>query len=133
MVSPEVWVITGLVKSPKLFLVFLDLNNAVVWTVSTHPFISNHPNAALILCWLYRILQLLWVSPLLSRFFSSLTRSMYLSLFSLSFSFTQWSAGTAKSTIRQIIYFLLTITRSGRLAKIKGSVCLSESQRILCV
>ena len=37
-------------------------------------------------------------------FFSSLSRSWYLSLFSLSFSFTLWSAGTAKSTIRQVLF-----------------------------
>ena len=38
-------------------------------------------------------------------FFSSLARSRYFSHFSLSFSFTLWSAGTAKSTIRQVLFF----------------------------
>ena len=38
-------------------------------------------------------------------FFSSLVRSRYLSFFSLSFNFTLWSAGTAKSTILQILFF----------------------------
>ena len=39
--------------------------------------------------------------------FSSLTRarSRYLSLFSLSVDFTLWSAGKAKSTIRQVLYY----------------------------
>ena len=36
-----------------------------------------------------------------SFFFYSLARSKYLSFFSLSFNFTLWSAGTAKSTIWQ--------------------------------
>ena len=62
--------------------------------------------------------------------FSSPERPWYLSLFSLSFSFTLWSAGT----IQQVLfYFLLTITRSGRLAEIRWSVRISKSRRILCV
>ena len=38
-------------------------------------------------------------------FFNSLARSRYLFLFSPSFSFILWSAGTAKSTISQILFF----------------------------
>ena len=41
-------------------------------------------------------------------------------------------AGTAKSTSQQVL-FLLTITRSGRLAEISRSVCISKSQRTLCI
>ena len=59
--------------------------------------------------------------------------SRYLYLFFLSFSFTVWSAGTSKSTIRQFLFVLLTITRSGRLAEIRWSVCISKSQGILWV
>ena len=52
-------------------------------------------------------------------FFSSIARSRYLFFFSLSFNFTQWIAGIAKSTIRQVFFlffclfcfFLLTITK----------------------
>ena len=50
-------------------------------------------------------------------FFSSLIRSQYFSLFPLSFSFTLWSAGTAKSTVRQVLFFFVgyhTIGLSGR-------------------
>ena len=54
--------------------------------------------------------------------FSSLVRSSYLSLFSLSFNFTLWYARTATSTIRPV-----------HLVKIRGSICISKSQRILCV
>ena len=66
-------------------------------------------------------------------FFNSLTRSRYSSFFSLSLDFAQCSVGTAKSTIRQVLFFLLIITRSGRLADIRWSVCISKSQRSLCV
>ena len=38
------------------------------------------------------------------NFFSSLARSEYLSLFSFSLIFTQWSAGTAKSIIPQVLF-----------------------------
>ena len=92
------------------------------------------------------IRQLQLVSPSLSsylRCFSSLARSRYLSLFSHSFSFTLWSAETAKTIIWRFLFFhffhfffcfvllLLTNTRSVRLTEIRGSVCISKSQRIL--
>ena len=66
-------------------------------------------------------------------FYNSLEKSWYLSFFSLSFNFTLSSAGTAKSTILQVLLFLLIIIRSGLLAKIRWSVCMSKSHRSLCV
>ena len=42
-------------------------------------------------------------------FFNSLARSRYLYFFSHSFSFILWSAGTAKSTILQVIIIIITI------------------------
>ena len=66
-------------------------------------------------------------------FFNSLARSRYLSFFLHSFSFILWSAGTAKSTILQVLFFLLIIIRSGLLAEIRWSVCMSKSHRSLCV
>ena len=99
-------------KSPQvswiLFTILADLNNAVVWMVSTCPIISKSFN-----------------------FFSFLARPRYLFFFLLSFNFTLWSAWTAKSTIRQVLFF--SLTRSGSLAKISWSVCISKSQRTLCV
>ena len=65
-------------------------------------------------------------------FFNSLARSRYLSFFSLSFRFILWSVGTAKSTIFQILFFLLIIMRSGLLAGIKWSVCMLKSHSSLC-
>ena len=45
------------------------------------------------------------VTFMFRSFFNSLARLRYLSLFSHSFSFILWSAGTAKSTILQISFF----------------------------
>ena len=52
-------------------------------------------------------------------------------IFSLSFIFTLWSAGTAKST--RCSFLLLMYTKSVFLARIRWSVCILKSQRILCV
>ena len=60
-------------------------------------------------------------------FFSSLARSRYLSLFSLSFSFTLWFVGTAKSTIWRILIFLLIIVWP-RL----GDLFVSQNHREVC-
>ena len=73
------------------------------------------------------------VTRMFHSFFNSLARSRYLSFFSHSFSFILWSAGTAKSTILQVLFFLLIIIRSGLLAEIRWSVCMSKSHRSLCV
>ena len=73
------------------------------------------------------------VTFMFHSFFHSLARSRYLSFFSHYFRFILWSAGTAKSTILQILFFLLIIIRSGLLAEIRLSVCVSKSQRRLCV
>ena len=64
-------------------------------------------------------------------FFNSVARSRYLSFFLLSFRFILWSAGTAKSTILQILFFFI-IMRSGLLAGIRWSVCMLKSHRSLC-
>ena len=73
------------------------------------------------------------VTFMFHSFFNSLGRSRYLSFFSLSFRFIQWSAGIAKSTILQILFFLLIIIRTGLLARIRWSVCMLKSHRSLCV
>ena len=73
------------------------------------------------------------VTFMFHSFFNSLSKSRYLSFFSHSFSFILWSAGTAKSIILQILFFLLIIIRSGLLVEIMWSVCMSKSHRSLCV
>ena len=73
------------------------------------------------------------VTFMFNNFYSSLARSTYLSFFSPSFNFILWSTGLEKSTIQQVLFFLLNITWSGRLTKIRWSVCISKSQRSFCV
>ena len=55
--------------------------------------------------------------PQVPIFFCFLARSKYLSIFYLSFIFTQWSVGTVKSSRQQVlyffIYFLLTLSLDG--------------------
>ena len=70
---------------------------------------------------------------MLHSFFNPLEKSRYLSFFSQSFNSTVWSVRTAKSTILQLLFFLLILIRSGRLAQICWSVYISKSQSSLCV
>ena len=99
-------------KSPQipktLLSILANLSNAVVWMVFhlfSLPFISK--SSVLILWWLCWKRQLQLISPS-SFFFSSLGRSRYSSLFSLSFSFTVW---TAKFTIQQGFFFVVLVGR----------------------
>ena len=93
------------------------LRNAVVWIVSTCPPTSKSsrpfnnplvivPNAPITIGTI--------VTFMFHSFFSSLAKSRYLSFFSFFFRFILWSSGTAKSTILQILFFLLIIMRSSR-------------------
>ena len=86
------------------------LSNAVVWIVSTRPLTSKSsrpfnnplvtvPNAPITIGTI--------VTFMFHSFFNSLARSRFLSFFSLSFRFILWSAGTAKSTILQILFLLI--------------------------
>ena len=99
-------------KSPQVSRTLLSilavLNNAVVWMVSTrlpttkssssfsNPLVTV-PNAPI-------TIGIIFIC-MFHSFFSSLVRSRYLSFFSLSFFFILWSAGTAKSTILQVLIF----------------------------
>ena len=130
-------------KSPQVSRTLLSilaiLNNVVVWMVFTLPPTSNSSspfNNPLLTVPKAPITIGIIVTFMCHGFFNSLARSRYLSFFSLSFSFILWSAGTAKSTILQILFFFfffLIIIRSGLLAKIRWSVCMSKSHRSLCV
>ena len=101
-------------KSPQVSRTFhsilVVLNNAVVWIVSTRPPTSKSsspfsnllvtvPNAPITIGVI--------VTCMFHRFFNFLARSRYLSFFSHSFSFILWSAGTAQSTILQILFFFI--------------------------
>ena len=97
----------------RTFLCILsDLNNAVVWMVSTRPFISKSPTSCtnpLLTVSTAPITVSITVTLMFRIIFSSLARFRFLSLFQISFKFALWSAGTAKSTIRQVLFFLLSI------------------------
>ena len=126
-------------KSPQVsgtrFRILAVLSNAVVWIVSTRPPTSKSsrpfnnllvmPNAPITIGTIFTFM--------FDSFFNSLARSRNLSFFSLSFRFILWSAGTAKSTILQILFFLLIIIRFCLLAGISWSVCMLKSHRSLCV
>ena len=129
-------------KSPQVSCTLLSIlavfNNAVVWMGSTRPPTSKSSrpfNIPLVTVPKAPITIGIIVTFMFHSFFNSLARSKYLFLFSHSFSFILWSAGTAKSTILQIFFFflLLIIIRSGLLAEIRWSVCISKSHRSVCV
>ena len=122
--------------SQTLLSILAVLNNAVIWMVSTRPLTSKSsspfsnplvtvPNAPITIG--------IIVTCMFHNLFNSLAKSRYLSFFSHSFSFILWSAGTAKLTILQVLFFLLIIIKSGLLAKIRWSVCMPKSHRSLCV
>ena len=66
-------------------------------------------------------------------FFSSLVRFMSISFFSFSLVCTLWFVGIARSTIQRVLFVLLINTRSALLTEIRSFVCISKSQRIVCV
>ena len=114
--------------SMSLLSLLAVFNNVVVWMVSTRlpttksssPFSNSLvtvPNAPVTIG--------IIVTYMFHSFYNSLSRSRYLS-FSHSFSFILWSAETAKSTILQVLFFLLVIIKSGLLAEIRWSVCMSH-------
>ena len=99
-------------KSPQVSRTLLSIlavfNNAVVWMVSTRPPTSKSSrpfNNPLVTVPKAPITIGIIVTFMFHSLFNSLARSRYLSLFSHSFSFILWSAGTAKSTILQIFFF----------------------------
>ena len=94
--------------SRTLLSILAVLNNVVVWMVSTRPPTSKSsspycnpfvtvPNTPISIGFI--------VTFVLHSFFNSLARSRYVSFLSHSFNFILWSAGTAKSTILQVLSF----------------------------
>ena len=109
--------------------------------ISTRPLISESPSPCsnpLVTVPIALITIGIVVTFMFHSFFNSLARFRFLSLFSHSFNFTLWSAGTAKSTILQVLFFLFffllffyyyKIWSSGRDLVIR--FCL-KSRRSLC-
>ena len=122
------WSLSDSKSSPfsrTLLNILADLSNAAVWMVSTRLLISKSYSP--------------FINPSVSVPRAPITIGitvtfMFLSYPSFCFPFySGWSAGTSKSTIRQVLFFLFIITRSGRLTEIRGSVFISKSMRSLCV
>ena len=127
-------------KSPQvsrtLHSMLAVLNNAVVRMVSARP--STSKSSSLFSNPLLTLPKIpitigITVTFMFHSFFNFLARSMYLSFFSHCFSFILWSDETVKSRIFQILCFLLIIKRSGLLAEIRWSICMSKSYWSLCV
>ena len=96
--------------SRTLLTILAVLNNTVVWTVSTLPVTSKSScpcTNPLVTVQIAPITIGIIVTFMFHSFFNSLARSRYLSLFSHSFNFTLWPAGTAKFTILQVLYFFV--------------------------
>ena len=121
-------------KSPQvsrtLLSILVVLNIAVVWMVSTPPPTSKSSSTSsnpLVTVPKAPITIGIIVTCMLHSFFNSLARSRYLSFFSHSFSFILWSAGTAKSTILQFLFFccwlLLSLVFKPRL----GDPCVCQN------
>ena len=123
-------------KSPQVSRTLLSILAVLIWIVSARPPTSKSSrpfNNPLVIVPKAPITIGTIVTFMFHSLFNSLARSRYLSFFPHSFSFNLWSAGTAKLTILQILFFLLIIVRSGFLAEIRWSVCMSKSHRSLCV
>ena len=101
-------------KSPQISRTLLsiqaDLNNVVVWIVSSCLLISKSyssfinpsvtvPRAPITIG--------IIITFMFHSFFNYLARSIYLSFFLLSFNFTLWSAGPTRSTIVQVLFFFV--------------------------
>ena len=100
-------------KSPyfsrTLHSILADLNKALVCIVSTRPLISKF--SSLCINPLVTVLRALitigiTVTFMFRSFYNPLARSRYLSFFSLSFNFTLWSAGTGKTILLQVLFFV---------------------------
>ena len=109
--------------SRTLLSILAVLSNVVVWMVSTRPPTSESSSPfsnALVTVPNAPITIVIIVTCMFHSFFlHSLARLRHLSFFSHSFSFILWSAGTAKSTILQVLSCLLIIIMSGLLAEIR--------------
>ena len=115
--------------SSILLSTLANVNNVAVWMVSTCPVICKSSSP----CTNHQVTitrQANTVTFLFHNFsFNFLARSRYISLFSLSFNFTLWTTGTAKSTILKVFSFLPIIVRSGHLTVIRWSVRSVKFQR----
>ena len=128
---PRVWVTASLLKSPELYSVFWLYYG---WTplVLLFPY---PPVPVPILCDCTKPTNYNWYHhhfhvPHFFKFPSKVVVLTFIFVFFQFYSVVSWCS---KVCISASFLFLLTIIRSGRLAKIKWSVCISKSWRNLCI
>ena len=121
-------------KSPQLsrtlLIILSDLNHAAVWMVTTRPLISKSSSPRTNLWWLNQDHQLQLVSPSFSCstiFFQFSGKVEVLIFLFIFFQFYYVVNRDCKVHYSASPFFLLTVTRSGCLAEIKWSVCISKS------
>ena len=126
-------------KSPQvsrtLLSILADLNNAVTWMVSVRPLISKFPSPftnSLGIVPSAPITINITITFMFHSLFSSQARSRYSSLFLLLI-LLSGPLGWQSLLFGSFSFFWSTITRFGCLAEIMWSVCISKSQRTLCV
>ena len=130
-----VWMTASLLKSPALFSVFWD---AVVWMVSTCPPTSKSLspfNNPLVTMPKASIMIGIIVTFLFHSFFQFSSKVQVLILLFTFFQFYSVVSWDSKvhNFASSLSFFLLITLRSGLLAEIWWSVCMSKSYRSLCV
>ena len=126
-------------KSPGLFSVFWPISRMLKfgWSLLVLLFPSP-PVFVLIFWWFYQVHQVQLVSPslLCSIVFLVLEQGLSTCLSFYFLSVLPWVQPEQQSSLfgkLLFFFFFLTITRSGHLAEIRWSVCISKFQRILSV
>ena len=128
-------------KSPQvsrtLFSILAVLNNSVVWMVSTRPPTSKSSspfNNPLLTVPKAPITTGIIVTFMFNCFFPFPSK---VPVFILLFTFIQFYSGVSRESkvhnSANSLFWLLIIMRSGLLAEIRRSVCMSNSHRSLCV
>ena len=123
-------------QSPQVSRILLsilaDLNNAVVWMVSTHPLFSSGTSCPWTNCtkstnynWYHSYFHV----TQFFQFSSKVEVLIFLFAFFLFYPVVSWDSKVHKS----VSSFFFLLTRSGCLAEIRWSICISKSQRCLCI
>ena len=106
-----VWVTTSLLRSLGFFSVLWPMSTLLLFGLSPRVLLFLSPLVLLPILWSTIPRVPLTISTTVTfmdhRFFNSLGRTRYLSFFSQSFNFIQWSSGTAKSTRLQFLFFFI--------------------------
>ena len=125
--------------SRTLLSILADLNTAAIWIVSTRPLISkssspfNNPSITVPRAPITIGINVTFMFHSFFQFSSKIQELIFLFFF---FQFCSVVSQDSKvhnsaSSIYLSIYLLLTITRSGRLAGMRWSVCISKSEEFL--